>query len=129
MVSKFKKGRLPLIFWVSTGVSTLHMGNKFIPCRETMLVTFVVSNILKYNFKNACKHFSKKCVDPGLNAGHSVLKPELYHGANLATDLVGKKVDVIGYYKLRRNIWSFKNILFLTLSRYGVVFIRSCRTL
>ena len=57
-----------------------------------MLVTYVVSNILKYTFKNACKHFSKKCGDRGLNMDHPALKPELYQGAILATGLVGKKL-------------------------------------
>ena len=47
-------------------------------------------------------------------------KPELYQGAILATCLVRQKFDVIGYYKLRREILSFKNILFLTLRRHGV---------
>ena len=45
------------------------------------------------------KHFSKKCADWVSNRGYLGLNPELCHGTILATGLVGKEIDVIGYYE------------------------------
>ena len=45
------------------------------------------------------KHFFLKCVDWVLNRGRTVLNPELCYEAILATGLVGKEIDAIGYYE------------------------------